>query len=914
MRRITVLTALLSAPALFAQAPPSTLRRFEVEVKPPDYIFHFQPTVVIPGRPRLVLALSGGGARGVAHIGVLESLDDAGLPVDALMGTSIGSFIGGLYAAGYSGQEIETLFKTFDLNRAFLDHLRRQPGKTLAEQEDDDASLVSLESDSEGRFRFAQGLQSGLPVQRVLETLFARAAYFSGGDFDQLRIPFRALATNLQTGQGRVFEKGDLAESIRASMTVPGGFRPVTIDDQPFVDGALVENLPVDTAKGQFPGDFVLAVDISAPLSSGPTGSLFSVAARSLDLTIERRQWESRKDADFLIRPELKEDTSFTDYSAHFDETVDAGRKAFAARKDALFADLEARWRSPALPAGTSLRFDAMGLPREADPVFARLNAHASALTERDVYVALQQLLVHGWARAAWADLGMDPGVGTVLTIHAEPWPVLKAWAVTGADEDRASLLQRAMAALPPGAPFNPKAFGELLASVVHARALAGAPLADVRGSGFDPATGIATFHLEEPFIRAMDLRPPPGKPLRLDYLRDLMAPLLDHPVRMDDLQRRVALGEERLDLGELRWRETPTKPGAGPQGVELDLLPVPRRKQSVDASLGYDTDLGGQWGLAYAARNLGGSGASFDLEAARNRLQQEAALALRGPFRSFPGAGLELRVTAREQRLETAFAFPNAELGAFPFDARIRTVDGALGAFLRFGDEGAGKATLEAGERKAWYLYPSLDQSRIERTGSLSLEWDDFDRITLPRKGLLLRARLLYGDALAGTLPASTFTAAYGRARGLWPLWGRVGVDLDVEAATGKNLPLDRWWPFGGTSTLLGSDSLSLLTPNLAAARFGFPIRFAGGFGFDFELEPRVDAARFAGLGQSLSGTAPRALGTGLILRTTFASLFVEASYGFLRFTGAPGLDDRTHGSFHISVGTQAFDLWKRR
>lgn len=912
MRRLPLLACLLVAPALIAQVPASAIQRFEVQVKPPDYIFHYQPTVVVPGRPRIVLALSGGGARGVAHIGVLEAMDDTGLPVDAVMGTSIGSFIGGLYAAGYSGQEIETLFHTLDLNRAFLDHLRRQPGKTLTEQENDDTSLVSLESDSEGRFRFAQGLQSGLPVQRVLESLFARAAYFSGGDFDQLRIPFRALATNLQTGQGRVFAKGDLAESIRASMTVPGGFRPVTIDGQPFVDGALVENLPVDTAKGQFPGDFVLAVDISAPLSSGPTGSLFSVAARSLDLTIERRQWESRKDADFLLRPALKEDTSFTDYSAHFGETVDAGRKAFAARKDALLADLESRWRSTSLPQSTELRFDAMGLPHAADPVFARLDHLDGALTERDVYIALQQLLVHGWARNAWAEL--TPGPHPILTLHAEPWPVLKGWTLVTPGEARSLLLHKAMEALPPGTPFNPKTFGELLAGIVHTRALEGTPLVDVRGSGFDPETGIATLHFEEPLVRAIDIRPPPGKPLRLDYLRDLMTPLLDRPVRMEDLQRRVALGEERLDLGELRWRQVPTKPDAGPQGVELDLLPVPRRKQSIDASLGYETTLGGQWSLAYAARNLGGSGASFDLEAARNRLQQEATLAFRGPFRSFPGAGLELRVSGREQRLETAFAFPNAELGTLPFDARLRTADGTLGAFLRFGNEGAGKVTLETGERRAWYLYPGLDQGRTERSGALSVEWDDFDRITLPRKGLLLRTRLLYGHALAGDLPSATFTATYGRARGLWPFGGHAGVDLDLESGLGKDLPLDRWWPFGGTSTLVGSDSLSLLAPNFAAARLGFPIRFAGGFGFDFELEPRVDAARFAGPGQTLSGTAPRALGTGLILRTTFASLFVEASYGFLRFTGAPGLDDRTHGSFHISVGTQAFDLWKRR
>jgi len=800
MNRLPALACVLSlAPVLGAQtiAP----KRFDVQVEPPDYIFHFTPRVEMPGRPRIVLALSGGGARGVAHMGVLERLDEDGIPVDAVTGTSIGAFIGGLYAAGYSGREIENLFRTQDLSRAFLDHLRRQPGKTLAEQEDRDASLVSLESDPDGHFRFAQGLQSGLPIQRVLESLFARAAYFSGGDFNNLQTPFRALATNLQTGQGRVFDKGDLAESIRASMTVPGGFRPVTIDGQPYVDGALVENLPVDTARAQFPGDFILAVDISAPLSSGPTGSIFSVAARSLDLTIERRQWESRKDADFLLRPELNEDTSFTDYNSHFDPTVQAGREAYDARRDALKAALKARWHSPALPPGTTISLEGEGLPPAAQGALVSLHPEDGHPTERDVYITLQQLLVHGWARSAWAELRPGPS----LVIHAEPWPVLKGWRIEAAEGQRDLLMSEAAAALPPGSTFDPVAFGALLSRLVHARALANWPLVDVRGSGFDPESGVATLRLVEPVVRAIDMRPPPGKPLRLNYLKELMTPLLDQPVRTDDLQRRVALGEERLDLGELRWRQSPVKPGTGPDGVELDFLPVPQRKQSIDASLGYESTLGGQWGLAYAARNLAGSGLGFDIQAARNRLQEEASATLRGPFRAFPGAGLELHVSAQEQRLQTAFAFPNPELGGLPFDARIRTVDGALGAYIRFGDEGTGKLSLEAGQRQASYLYPALDLERTERTGTFSAEWDDFDRVTLPSQGLLLRARASYGRSMAGDLAQTDFSSAYLRARGLWPLNPHLGLDLDLEGGTGNHLPLDRWWSFGGTSTLCG-------------------------------------------------------------------------------------------------------------
>ncbi|HTL97648.1 MAG TPA: patatin-like phospholipase family protein [Holophagaceae bacterium] len=904
MRGLPTLACLIAfAPGLGAQE--AVLKRFEVQVQPPDYIFRFTPTVEMPGRPRITLALSGGGARGVAHIGVLERLDRDGIPVDALGGTSIGAFIGGLYAAGYSGQEIEALFRTQDFNRAFLDLLRRQPGQTLTEQEDRNASLVRLESDGQGGFRFAQGLQSGRPVQRVLESLFARAAYFSDGDFDRLRVPFRALATNLQSGEGRVFASGDLAESVRASMTVPGGFQPVLIDGQPFVDGALVENLPVDMARAQFPGTFVLAVDISSPLASGPASSFFSVAARSLDLTIERRQWESRRDADFLLRPQLGE-VSFTDYTSRFQEMVEAGRQAYDAQRDPLGQALLARWPSPSLPPGTTVRTETEGLPPEAQTALARLRPAAGIPAERDVYIALQQLLVHGWARSAWAELRPGP----VLLVHAEPWPAVRSWSVEAPEELRDPLAKEAQDLLKPGLPFDPTAFGALLSRIVHARALAGAPLADVRGSGFDPVTGRVTLRLKEPAVRSIEVRPPAGKPLRTDYLKDLMMPLMGRPVRMEDLQRRVALGEERLDLGELRWRER----SAGGDAVELDLLPVPQRKQSIDASLGWESTLGGQWGLAYAARNLGGSGLGVDLDAGRNRLLEQGSLTLRGPFKAFPGAGLELGVSAQEQRLQTVFAFPNAELGGLPFDARIRSVDGVFGGFLRFGSEGSGKLNLEASQRRSDYLYPGLGGARTERTGALSGEWDDFDRVILPTQGLLLRARVTYGRALAGQFPQTAFSSAYARARGLLAFGDHASLDLDLEGGTGSKLPLDRWWPFGGNGGLLGSDSLSVLAPKFAAARFGLPIRFYGGLGLNFEVEPRLDEARFAGLDGGLGrASAARASSAGVLLRTTLSSFFVEAGYGFLRFEGAPGRDGRTHGSFHISIATRPFDLWKR-
>ncbi|HEX7553362.1 MAG TPA: patatin-like phospholipase family protein, partial [Geothrix sp.] len=321
-------------PPLVVEAWPLQPRRIDVVVQPADMVFRFAPRVTIPGMPRVAFALSGGGARGLAHIGVIQRLEEVGYPLDSVTGTSAGAMVGALYACGFSGREIEDLFGRLDLSRAFLEPLWRNPGETLGEQEDRNDTFLSIER-QQGRFFMAQGLRSGVEVQHTLQSLLARGAYFSGGDFDKLQRPLRVLATNLETGQGRVFGHGDLVESVRASMSIPGGFRPVVIDGQQYVDGALVENLPVSTAREAFHPDLVIAVDVSAPLENRPATSIFSVATRSLDLVVERRQWESRAAADFLFRPQIH-DVPALEYGSEGAKLVRQGREGFDAQREAM--------------------------------------------------------------------------------------------------------------------------------------------------------------------------------------------------------------------------------------------------------------------------------------------------------------------------------------------------------------------------------------------------------------------------------------------------------------------------------------------------------------------------------------------------------------------------------------------------
>jgi predicted acylesterase/phospholipase RssA len=908
-----LLLALGLAASLGGQVPPPAAeartaepRRIDVVVQPADMVFRFTPRVTIPGSPRVALALSGGGARGLAHIGILQRLEEVGYPLDSVTGTSAGALVGALYASGFSGREIEDLFGRLDLTRAFLEPLWRNPGETLGEQEDRNGTFLSIERHN-GHAFVAQGLRSGVEVQHTLQGLLARGAYFSGGNFDRLQRPLRVLATNLETGQGRVFGDGDLVEAVRASMSIPGGFRPVVIEGQQYVDGALVENLPVATAKEAFHPDLVIAVDVSAPLENRPSTNIFSVAARSLDLVVERRQWESRAAADFLIRPEIR-DAPFLEYGSDWARLVRNGREAFDARREALGILLRGRLSQEWL----DVRRVAFESPGDLSPALVGLLAETlkpkpEGIRVQDVQILLQQALVHGLAREAWATVDPD----RVLSIHIRPFPAVRSVEVEAPEGWRKAIQDAVARNVRVGEAFNPQVFGRMISQLVYGFLMEGGPLVDARGSGFDPATGRLRVRMVEPLITKVETRPPSGSVVDEGRLLRLIGELKGRPFRPDDLQNRIALAEHRLRLAELRYQIRPDGEG----GTAVTLVPVPQRQERLDLSLGYESTLGAQVGLTYKALNLGLPGAEVELSAARNELQQEAALTLRSPFGFSPGAGMEVSADYWRQRLGVALPWPVPELAGNGLDSRISVSDLTLKTYFRFSNLGTGKVSLDLGRRDAAYQEYGQRRGQSEDSLFVSGEWDDFDRYALPREGLLLRARFGTGHADAGDLAGATFQQGYFRARGLAPFGEHAGADLDLEWGQGRRLPLDRWWALGGASFVIGSDALGFLAPNFASARFGIPLRFYLGLGLTVEVEPRFDLARMAPDPAALlkPDLALCAQGTGLMVRTTLSNFYVELTYGFLKErTFQEG--GRAVGSFNFLIGSQPFDLWKRR
>mgnify|MGYP001245910179 CR=1 FL=1 len=278
------------------------------------------------GRPRVGLVLSGGGARGLAHVGVLKVLERERVPVDVIAGTSMGAIIGGLYASGMRADEIEAELLKVNWESVFASRVDRQQLSQRRKEEDFEISPLIEFGLRDGEFRAPLGALSG----RGLETLLRRYTLpvREVRDFDRLPLRFRAVATDLESGGTVVLDRGDLALALRSSMSVPGVFAPTELDGRLLGDGGLVKNLPVDVARGMG-ADVVIAVNIGTPLAARETlSSVAGLTAQMINILTEQnvqRSIESLKPGDVLISPDLGPLTS-ADF-ARTRELIDRGER-----------------------------------------------------------------------------------------------------------------------------------------------------------------------------------------------------------------------------------------------------------------------------------------------------------------------------------------------------------------------------------------------------------------------------------------------------------------------------------------------------------------------------------------------------------------------------------------------------------
>ncbi|MGB0122577.1 MAG: patatin-like phospholipase family protein [Silvibacterium sp.] len=294
------------------------------------------------GRPKLGLVLEGGGALGLAHIGVIQWMEEHRIPISYIAGTSMGGLVGGIYSTGRSPAEVREIVSGINWDQVLSG---QTPFQDLSFRRKQDAHEVpgSIEFGLRKGLQFPGGFNTGQQVSLILDRI--ALPYSELKSFNDLPIPFACVATDLVSGKPHVFRSGPLALALRSTMSLPGIFTPVRTGDHIYADGGLLNNIPIDVAK-EMGADIVIGIHLeTAPLSPTATLSSFAVLGQSISVMIAANELRSMEQADLLVTVPLQKYNAL-DYGAA-DAIIKAGYDAAASKARVLsaFSVSEAEWQ-----------------------------------------------------------------------------------------------------------------------------------------------------------------------------------------------------------------------------------------------------------------------------------------------------------------------------------------------------------------------------------------------------------------------------------------------------------------------------------------------------------------------------------------------------------------------------------------
>lgn len=321
--RISAVSLLAFLAALAPRAAPAAPAAPAASVAP-------AAPVAPAARPKVGLALGGGSARGLAHIGVLKWFEDHHVPIDVISGTSMGGLVAGAYASGMTPDEIAALMRATDWDLMFVADSPYKY-KTFRRKQDKRQYPSQLEFGLKGGFRLPSGLNPGQQVALLLDQI--ALPYWQLQRFDDLPTPYRCVATDLRDSRAVVLDKGPLAQAMRATMAIPGVFTPVDYGNWLLVDGGAMNNVPADVARGMG-ASVVVAVNVAADDTSTGPDSMFSLLGKTIDAMMASGTRKALQSADLIVDPDL---TGLDSMSwRRSDELAARGYAAAEAMKDKL--------------------------------------------------------------------------------------------------------------------------------------------------------------------------------------------------------------------------------------------------------------------------------------------------------------------------------------------------------------------------------------------------------------------------------------------------------------------------------------------------------------------------------------------------------------------------------------------------
>jgi NTE family protein len=383
-------------------------------------------------RPKIGIALSGGGAKGMAHIGILKAIDSAGLKIDRITGTSMGSVVGGLYAAGYSGDSIESIAR--DIDWSLL--LSSSPQlSSISIEEKDEFNKYALEIPFEkGKFKIGKGIIEGQELWMTFAKLFHPV--YNITDFNQLPIPFKCIGTDLSTGNPVVMDKGNIITAIRGSMAIPSVFTPVQYEGKTIADGGMVNNFPVLDVK-EMGADYVIGVNLNNGLTKAEDlENIFDVLLQ-LAFFKDASTFEKHKgQCDIYIQPDLKNYStgSFSDSHAIIALGNDYGKlyypifKRLADTLNALYPD-ENTFKKDRLPAIKEInisRYTVQGLNKTTEKFFFGISGlnTAKKFTYAKQANAIDKIYGSRYYRKINYDFLNDGSGNTNMQFNVEEYPL----------------------------------------------------------------------------------------------------------------------------------------------------------------------------------------------------------------------------------------------------------------------------------------------------------------------------------------------------------------------------------------------------------------------------------------------------------------------------------------------------------
>jgi NTE family protein len=783
-----------------ALAPPLAQGREKTMVFRLEYAPLFgglRKAVPPPGKHglKLGLALAGGGARAAASVGVLKVLEQEGIPVSAIAGTSMGAGIGGLYAAGYTPGEIERIFLDNDWNDIFKD---TPPRAFLTQEQKEAGSRHLLEFTFKGGSLVPpSGLSAGQKLTNLLMAKTLAASFAADLDFDRLRVRFRAVATDIETGSAVPLGRGLLHEALRASSAIPLVFQPVEIEGRLYVDGGLSNNLPVETVKSLGP-DVMIAVDPSAKLEKKENlTTLTSIVNQSISIQVRRETERQARLADLVIVPPTDE-YSFTDFPS-MAAIIQKGEEAARAELPRI-RQLMQPWGRPA-PAAERSRITSLSVRgNETVPEALIRSAMAAALsprdaTDQDVLSALADVFAIGPFSDVVLEVERTGDTDSAVLIVKEN-PVVREIAVSGntlvsGDEIRTMLAWQL------NAPLNSARLSAALEGLMGTLHDRGYLLAHVARAGMRTDTGLLEIVLSEGRVDAIRLEGEikTRQSLLKRETRTRSGSPLNFETLAGDIQHLYALGYfESLDVNM-------TKSPAG--GVELSIRIKEKPTGKVRFGLRYDLEDSFTGLTDIVVDNITGRGIKAFLN---TRYGNYTDLTL----------GYHSPVFLRSYFLHTVQAFYR-ERDYFLYENKHKVnefsvsrvgLEVAFGyQWFRFGDTYIRYRYASDTEQEALGIPPARDITRIGSWAFLSTV-DTRDSHTFPRSGVLFKGSYENASRSAGSTREFAKTTLI--AQGVVPVAERHTVIVEASAGFGSGtVPYQEQYGIGGADYLISTPLL---------------------------------------------------------------------------------------------------------